>query len=91
MTSQHPHPRRRRIGLHHGVRLSGQCPHRRAGRLTIGHQRAQDIETQPLDGANVRVVGAFNGTGNVVGALLGRAAAQCARRGHSAIADPFTD
>jgi gamma-glutamylputrescine oxidase len=42
-------------------------------------------------GDGVRVVGAYNGTGNVVGALLGRAAAQCARHGRSAIADPFTD
>ncbi len=42
-------------------------------------------------GDGVRVVGAFNGTGNVVGALLGRAAAQLACTGRSAIADHFTD
>lgn len=42
-------------------------------------------------GDGVRVVGAFNGTGNVVGALLGRAAAQIACTGRSSIADHFTD
>lgn len=42
-------------------------------------------------GDGVRIVGAFNGTGNVVGALLGRAAAQMALTGRSAIADHFTD
>lgn len=42
-------------------------------------------------GGGVRIVGAFNGTGNVVGALLGRAAAQMARTGRSAIVDHFTD
>jgi gamma-glutamylputrescine oxidase len=40
-------------------------------------------------GDGVQVVGAFNGTGNVVGALLGRAAAQRALTGSSAIADLF--
>ncbi|MBX7118793.1 MAG: FAD-binding oxidoreductase [Gemmatimonadaceae bacterium] len=38
-------------------------------------------------GGGVRVVGAYSGTGNVVGALLGRAAAQLALTGRSAIAD----
>lgn len=42
-------------------------------------------------GDGVQVVGAFNGTGNVVGALLGRAAAQRAIRGHSPILEHFTD
>lgn len=42
-------------------------------------------------GGSVQVVGAFNGTGNVVGALLGRAAAHRALRGHSPIAHHFTD
>lgn len=42
-------------------------------------------------GDGVQVVGAFSGTGNVVGALLGRAAAQRALRGRSALLDPFTD
>jgi gamma-glutamylputrescine oxidase len=42
-------------------------------------------------GDGVQIVGAFNGTGNVVGALLGRAAAQRALRGHSPIAVHFTD
>lgn len=41
-------------------------------------------------GGGVRVVGAYNGTGNVVGALLGRAAAQVAIAGRSAIADLFS-
>jgi gamma-glutamylputrescine oxidase len=40
-------------------------------------------------GDGVRVVGAFSGTGNVVGSLLGRAAAQLALRGRSELAAPF--
>ena len=42
-------------------------------------------------GDGLRVMGAYNGTGNVVGALLGRAAAQLAMRDESAIAAPFLD
>ncbi len=42
-------------------------------------------------GGGVMVVGAFSGTGNVVGALLGRAAAQHALRGSSDLAAPFVD
>jgi gamma-glutamylputrescine oxidase len=40
-------------------------------------------------GDGVQVVGGYSGTGNVVGALLGRAAAQRALTGHSAIAETF--
>ena len=42
-------------------------------------------------GDGLQAVGAYSGTGNVVGALLGRAAAQRALTGRSAIADPFLD
>jgi len=37
----------------------------------------------------LQVVGGYSGTGNVVGALLGRAAAQRALTGRSALSDPF--
>jgi len=37
------------------------------------------------------VMGAYSGTGNVVGAILGRAAAQMALSGSSALAEPFVD
>jgi glycine/D-amino acid oxidase-like deaminating enzyme len=40
-------------------------------------------------GDGLQAVGAYSGTGNVVGALLGRAAAQRALTGRSALADPF--
>lgn len=40
-------------------------------------------------GDGVQVLGAYSGTGNVVGAVLGRAAAQRALRGASALAAPF--
>ncbi len=42
-------------------------------------------------GDGVRVVGAYSGTGNVVGSLLGRAAAQLALRGRSELSAPFTE
>ena len=42
-------------------------------------------------GDGVRVVGAFSGTGNVVGSLLGRAAAQHAMTGRSDLSAPFLD
>lgn len=42
-------------------------------------------------GDGLQVMGAYSGTGNVVGALCGRAAAQRARSGRSAIADLLTD
>jgi glycine/D-amino acid oxidase-like deaminating enzyme len=35
------------------------------------------------------VMGGYSGTGNVVGAILGRAAAQRALTGRSALLDPF--
>lgn len=55
------------------------------GYTTSGRPLFRDL------GGSVQVVGAFNGTGNVVGALLGRAAAQRAMGGHSSIAHHFTD
>jgi len=42
-------------------------------------------------GDGLRVMGAYSGTGNTIGALLGRASAQLALRGESAIAAPFLD
>ena len=42
-------------------------------------------------GDGLHAVGANSGTGNVVGALLGRAAAQRALTGRSLLADPFVD
>jgi len=42
-------------------------------------------------GDGLQVVGGFNGTGNVVGALLGRAAAQRAMTGESAVAELFAE
>jgi len=42
-------------------------------------------------GDGLHAVGAYSGTGNVVGALLGRAAAQRALTGRSLLADPFVD
>lgn len=42
-------------------------------------------------GSGVHVVGAYSGTGNVVGAMLGRAAAQMALTGRSELAAPFLD
>jgi len=40
-------------------------------------------------GDGLQVVGGYSGTGNVVGAVLGRAAAQRALTGRSALSDPF--
>lgn len=37
----------------------------------------------------IRVIGAYSGTGNIIGALCGRAAAQRARRAHSDLASLF--
>ncbi len=42
-------------------------------------------------GGGVTVMGAYGGTGNVVGAILGRAAAQRALRGSSELVAPFLD
>jgi glycine/D-amino acid oxidase-like deaminating enzyme len=42
-------------------------------------------------GDGVRVIGAFSGTGNVIGSLLGRAAAQMALTGRSELAAPFVE
>lgn len=42
-------------------------------------------------GDGITVMGGYGGTGNVVGALLGRAAAQQALRGMSELAAPFLD
>lgn len=42
-------------------------------------------------GGGVTVLGAYSGTGNLVGAILGRAAAQLALRGTSELAAPFLD
>ena len=42
-------------------------------------------------GDGVTVIGAYSGTGNVVGAMLGRGAAQLACTGHSELAAPFLD
>jgi glycine/D-amino acid oxidase-like deaminating enzyme len=40
-------------------------------------------------GDGVQVIGAFSGTGNATGSILGRAAAQRAIRGRSELAAPF--
>ena len=42
-------------------------------------------------GDGVLVMGAYSGTGNVVGALFGRAAAQLALKGRSDLLTPFLD
>lgn len=42
-------------------------------------------------GGGVTVLGAYSGTGNLIGAVLGRAAARLALRGDSTLAAPFLD
>lgn len=42
-------------------------------------------------GGGVQVLGAYSGTGNLIGAVLGRAAARLALRGDESLAAPFLD
>jgi glycine/D-amino acid oxidase-like deaminating enzyme len=42
-------------------------------------------------GGGVTVLGAYSGTGNLIGAVLGRAAARMALRDDQSLASPFLD